>query len=311
MILLTGASGFIGKNLALYLHKKGESILASGRRAEDEYFDDNGITYIKLDIADKKKYSNLDEYPIKKIVHLAAIVPTHKKVHTTEEYISINGNGILNLLDFCIAHKIEKFVNISSLSVYGASGINGVNENIGLSPFGSYADYAIAKIIAELHTGRYAIDHRLNSVTLRLGYIFGDNDKEHLLLPRLLKRAFDGEEIVIEGTGDYIFDVAYIDDCIAVIEAALKTSNQGIFNVGSGEPVRLNQIVESINNYVFSITKRRTVVRHVDSDDQKSGYVMSLDKTKKYLGFQPKFRGMEVIQQVLKDYHDNRFGDNK
>jgi|TARA_B100001971_G_scaffold212433_1_gene242626 nucleoside-diphosphate-sugar epimerase len=306
LILITGAGGFIGRNLTTYLHGKGESVLASGRRDHDDIFDMNEIPYVKLDISNRNDYSNIRDKNIKKIIHLAAIVPTKKNVHSSDEYISINGNGVLHLLDYCVQNNVEKFVNISSLSVYGASGKNGVQENVNLKPFGTYADYAIAKILAELFTERYAIDHQLNAVTLRLGYVFGDFSKEHLLLPRLLKKAFDGEEIVIEGTGEYIFDVIYIDDCIDVIELALNTSNTGIYNVGSEEPVSLNQIVNAIDNYVYRVTETHPPVRHVDSKDMKTGYVMSLEKSRRLLGFRPKYKGIEVIQQVINDYHENR-----
>lgn len=306
MILITGASGFIGRNLVTYLHGKGEHVIASGRKEHDEFFSENGIPYVKLDISKREDYSNIDKKNIRKIVHLAAIVPTKKKIHSSNEYISINGNGILYLLDYCVQNDVAKFVNISSLSVYGASGEKGVKENVNLQPFGAYADYAIAKILAELFTERYTIDFNLNAVTLRLGYVFGDYGKEHLLLPRLLKIALAGKEIVIEGTGEYIFDVVYIEDCIEVIESALNTSNTGIYNVGSGDPVSLNQIVKAIDNYVYSITKKHTPVRYTDSKDNKTGYVMSLEKSKRLLGYQPKYKGIEVVQQVLNDYNENR-----
>ena len=306
MILITGSGGFIGRAFATHLHGNGEAVLASGRREHDEFFSEKGIPYVKLDISNRDDYENIDQKNIKKIVHLAALVPTKKKVHSTAEYISINGNGIIHLLDFCVQNNVEKFVNISSLSVYGASGKNGVKEDVNLQPFGKYADYAIAKILAELLTERYKADFDLNALTLRLGYVFGDNSKEHLLLPRLLKKAFDGEEIVIEGTGEYIFDVVYIDDCIGAIELALNTSNTGIYNVGSEEPVTLNQIVNAIDNYVYRITKKQTQIRHVDSKDMKPGYVMSLEKSRRLLGYRPKYKGTEVIQQVINDYHENR-----
>ena len=129
MILITGAGGFIGRTFATHLHGSGEAVLASGRREHDEFFSEKGIPYVKLDISNRDDYENIDQKNIKKIVHLAALVPTKKKVHSTAEYISINGNGILNLLDFCVQNNVTKFVNISSVSVYGKSGKNGVKTN--------------------------------------------------------------------------------------------------------------------------------------------------------------------------------------
>ena len=305
MILITGASGFIGRNLATYLHEKGENVVASGRKERDDFFSKNGIPYVKLNISKHEDYSNIEKKNIKKIVHLAAIVPTKKKLHSTDEYISINGNGILHLLEYCVQNKVEKFVNISTLSVYGAAGVNGVNENANLQPCGNYADYAIAKILAELFTNRYTVENKLSAITLRLGYVFGDYRKEHLLLPRLLKKALDGNEIVIEGKGEYIFDLVYIGDCIKAIELALNTQNTGIYNIGSGVPVSLNQIVSVIDSYAFRLTKKHVPIRHADLKDLKKGYVMSLEKSKNYLCYQPQYKGVEVVQQVLNDYHAN------
>jgi nucleoside-diphosphate-sugar epimerase len=311
MILITGASGFIGRNLSVYLHEKGVSVLASGRRDHDDYFNEKGIPYVQLDFSNSDHYVNLEGKDIKTIIHLAAIVPTKKKVHSTNEYISINGNGILLLLDYCVKHEIERFINTSSISVYGASGKKNVKEDVTLTPFGPYADYAIAKILSELFTDRYAIDHGLHTLSLRLGYVFGDYTKEHLLLPRLIKRALDGEELIIEGTGEFIFDVVYIEDCIKLFDLVLNTPSTGIFNVGSGEPVTLNQIVSAIDDYAYNTTKKRTLIRHVDSNDNKPGYIMSLEKSNKFLGYQPRFRGMEVVNKVLNDYDKNRKGNKK
>jgi len=305
MILITGASGFIGKNLAIYLHEKREGVIASGRTERDEFYREKGIPYVKQDIDSRDDYANLNKKKIKKIVHLAALVPTKEKVHSSAEYLSINGNGVLHLLDYCVENNVEKFVNISSLSVYGASGENGVKESVHLQPYGAYADYAIAKILAELFTERYTIDHKLNAITLRIGYVFGDYTKEHLLISRLLKKALGGQEIIIEGTGEYIFDVVYIEDCVKAIELALNTSNTGIYNIGSGEPVSLNQIVNAIDSYVYRITKKHVLVSHAESKDIKTGYAMSLDKSRARLCYQPQYKGIEVVQQVLNDYHAN------
>ena len=78
MILITGAGGFIGQNLATYLHGKGELVLATGRRKHDKFFSDNGIPYVKLDISHRDDYENVSQKNISKVVHLAALVPTKK-----------------------------------------------------------------------------------------------------------------------------------------------------------------------------------------------------------------------------------------
>jgi len=306
LILITGAGGFIGRHLATYLHENGQPVLASGRKKHDKFFNNQGIPYVKLDIAKKNDYSTIQNNNIKKIVHLAAIVPTKKKIHSTSEYLSVNGCGILQLLDFCVKNNVTKFVNISSVSVYGMSGKNGVKENVNLKPFGTYADYAIAKILAELFTDRYVEDFNLSAITLRLGYVFGDYSKEHLLLPRLINKALAGKEIIIEGTGEYVFDVVYINDCINAIDLALETSKTGIYNVGSEEPVSLNQVVKMVDNYVFKTTKRHTKIRYTDLEEIKKGYVMSIENSKKHLCYYPKYKGIEVIEKILDDYYENR-----
>ena len=79
MILITGAGGFIGRAFATHLHGNGEVVLATGRREHDEFFSEKGIPYVKLDISNHDDYENIDQKNIKKIVHLAALVPTKKK----------------------------------------------------------------------------------------------------------------------------------------------------------------------------------------------------------------------------------------
>ena len=133
MILITGAGGFIGRAFATHLHGNGEVVLASGRREHDEFFSEKGIPYVKLDISNRDDYENIDNNNIKKSYTLRHLC-LQKKVHSAAEYISINGNGILHLLDFCVQNNVTKFVNISSVSVYGMSGKNGVKEDVYSQP---------------------------------------------------------------------------------------------------------------------------------------------------------------------------------
>ena len=87
---------------------------------------------------------------------------------------------------------------------------------------------------------------------------------------------------------------------------ALGANTTGIYNIGSGEPVTLNQIVSVIDSYTYSITKKHVSIRYADQKDLKKGYVMSLEKSKKHLCYQPQYKGVEVVQQVLYDYHANQ-----
>ena len=304
MILITGAGGFIGRNLTTYLHEKGEHVIASGRREHDEFFSEHGIPYVKLDFSKHDDYSNIEKYNIRKIIHLAAIVPTKKKIHSTDEYISINGNGVLGLLDYCVQNNVTKFVNTSSVNVYGAFGKNSVKENANLQPYGAYADYAIAKILSELFTERYAIDHKLNAINLRLGFVF-DFQKEHLLLPRLIKSAIENNEIIIQGSGKYIFDVLYIDDAISAIDLAIKSDKTGVYNIGGGVPVTLNDIAQTIAKQIYEMYNKKIRIVHIEGTEDKTGYSMNIEKAEKDLGFVPQYLGKECIVKVIHDYLDN------
>ena len=305
MILITGASGFIGRNLALYLHRKSVKVIASGRQARNNFYSENGIPYIKLDLGEDQDFHEIGK-GVKEIVHLAAVVPTKDNNHASDDYILTNANNTLRLLKFCVENNIERLLNISSMNVYGFEGVNGVKEDCALKPSGEYADYAIMKIVSELFCEHYRIDYGVNVLTIRLSSVFGDFTKSHLLLSRLVKNALENKEIIIEGSGDCVFDVLYVKDCIKAMELALYSNKTGIYNIGGGVAVSLNEIAQCIAEYVYKSGKSRVKITHVEGRTTRKASVLDIEKARNELGFNPEYSGLKGIEKTLGDYFEKQ-----
>jgi len=123
MLLITGASGFIGTNLYKSLHKKYE-IIATDKKSFVQLPNlkegKNRIVFQQADLRDKDQvWSLFNRYPIKQIVHLAAESHVDKSIESPEEFWTSNVVGTSNLLEMALEYKVEIVINQITDEVYG------------------------------------------------------------------------------------------------------------------------------------------------------------------------------------------------
>src|SRR5690348_13199502 len=116
-ILVTGGRGFIGRALVKLIQRKGYSVVSLDRVPIADA-PDTGVEEIECDLSDARLRDIFERQRVRKIIHLAAILPTaaqRNPVRATE----VNVQGSLNLLELAHEFKVRRFVFGSSLSVYG------------------------------------------------------------------------------------------------------------------------------------------------------------------------------------------------
>ncbi len=184
-VLLTGATGFIGKKLIDLLSSNNDiEITVSTRR--DDYKNNKVKNIIVQEINSISEWDYLENIDI--VIHLAAtqhIIKTKTNINTFKE---LNIDGTKRLIDYSIKNKIKKFIYLSTVQVHGdfTNRFESINEN---SPYNPQSDYARSKIAAEEYIIRKFLNFcETKFIIIRSPLIYGKGVKGNLKsLKKLLR----------------------------------------------------------------------------------------------------------------------------
>ncbi|MCD8038924.1 MAG: NAD-dependent epimerase/dehydratase family protein [Lachnospiraceae bacterium] len=269
-ILILGAAGFIGTNLALGLIEDEENTLTLADE-RNEYFDRFPIVVSEKSKRIVVKFDN--DCPFETLVDNQDIVyhlistnnPSTSNRDVVNE-ISDNISLSIRLLEACVKKHVGKVVFISSGGTVYGNGIKcPIKED---TPNNPITTYGIQKLTIEkllyLYFYMYGLDYRV----VRLSNPYGPYQRPSGKLGAItnfIYKALKNESIVVYGDGTVVRDYIYIDDAIRGIIAITKgNSKEKIFNLGSGRGTSINYVLETLErqlNHALKIeyTPGRTV----------------------------------------------------
>lgn len=247
-VLITGASGFVGANVARRVLRDGHEVHLLLRPSHQSWRIDEIARDVRLHSAGLQDRDQVGRIvrSIKPewVFHLAAY-GAYSTQKDFERMVQTNVLGCASLLDASLALGVEAFVNCGSSSEYGLKD-HPPTEDEALEP---NSHYAITKASATHYCNLAARTHGARVFTLRLYSIYGPYEEPSRLIPTLLVRALDGQlpRLVSPRTArDYVF----VDDaCDAVVQVATSPElSSGIYNLCTGVQTSLEALV--------SITRR-------------------------------------------------------
>lgn len=230
-VLVTGATGFLGRRAMSVLAEHGFDPIGTGRRADAA---PKGFSFIGADLSLPATLDNLPE--VDAIVHCAARSAPWGRLADFEQD---NVQATENLLRWAESRGVARFVHISTPALYfDFRDQFDVSESTAQGPFINH--YAATKAKAE----RRVLASSISSVILRPRAIYGPGDQA--LLPRLERAIRAGPLPLIRG-GAAVTNLTHVDDVCAAIVASLKpTSVPAVYNIAGAEAVRLTELVEQI-----------------------------------------------------------------
>ena len=213
-ILITGSSGFIGKNLIDHFNGYFNLILTTRKKRKGLYF---------LDLRDA---INKDTLPnkIDVIIHLAQSRLYSK--NNLKDIFDVNVRAIDKLLNFAKQIKVKQFINLSSGSIYNP--YNGKMLETDLINPDTYYEYS--KYISELLVNEYS--NIFTTCNLRVFFPYGRYQNKGFLV-RIIKKIYKENYFNLTDDKNIIFSPIFVDDLTKIIENVVNKKWQGTFNISS------------------------------------------------------------------------------
>jgi nucleoside-diphosphate-sugar epimerase len=249
-ILILGATGFVGRNLAERLYKEGYTNLRNhGFTRKLEGFGES----VQGDLRDDKFVEEIMK-GVDVVYHCAA--STSNAVDTIyAPLLHVTPNVIINALTMEKAYKegVKKFIFLSSSTIYPESGERAVREtdNIYESIYKTYFPVGWMKRYAEVLCKMYSeiLINPMQTVIVRPANLYGphdkyDLDKCHVTPASIIKVATRLDPIPVWGDGTEIRDLLYVEDFCEALQLIMeKEEVHEIYNVGSNKGYSVNEVI--------------------------------------------------------------------
>jgi nucleoside-diphosphate-sugar epimerase len=244
-ILITGASGFIGKYLVKSLIKKNHQITVVIKKKHGYLFGKKKIKYIfvKNIFKEKKAWWKNKLKKIDTVVHLAweAKPPNYQSSRKNIDCLI----GSLNIASACIEVNVKKFVGIGTCFEYQM----GQKKNLSIkTPLGPKTLYALCKACLFITLKEIFKKSKTSFIWTRLFYVFGEGDHKEKLIPYIINKLKLGKKIIINNPNkikDYI-NVEKVSDRLEKIIVTDKKTLP-VYNICSGKGQSIKELTNKIS----------------------------------------------------------------
>ena len=191
-----------------------------------------------------------------------------------EIYTSLNVLATQRLLEACKGLNFKKFIYASSSSVYGDAQELPLREESMLKPV---SPYGVTKLAAEQLCYSYWKNYQIPTISLRYFTVYGPRQRPDMAFHRFMRALLDGELIEIYGDGKQTRDFTFVSDIINGNLLAMQSALVGgVFNLGGGSRVVLNDVLETVQQVAGKGAKivyrdvQRGDVMHTLADTSKA-----------------------------------------
>ena len=310
MIIVTGATGFVGRYLVDHLVKSGETVAACGRtRKYDKFFKDLGVTLIPLDVTEPDSFKQLPR-KADGFIHLAAAIPAAVKNHDSDIYLKTNTLGTLNALNYCQQSGINKFLYTTTRFECAEHTQFPITEAMGrkFSLIGDHANYVIAEIAASDYVEHFSQQYGMQGIIFRLTGLLGVGRYEQLnghkcAFETFYENAKSGKPIEVWGTHQARRDTLYVKDAARAIYAAIRSDKaRGIYSISSGEGRTTDDEAK-----IFAEVFGTEVVYRPEKPEKNENYHFDIGRAKRDFGWQPIYKYADILRDYDAEIKAGRF----
>jgi nucleoside-diphosphate-sugar epimerase len=322
-LIITGATGFIGRNLAASFRERGDDIIATGRSpGAGAELRENGLEFRAADVMDPADVFDAFS-PADCVIHCAG---RYGDRGSYDDFHQTNVIGTRNVVAACARHRIRKIIFMSTPSIYfnGRDRLN-ISESDPLpAPAGHYAK---TKLLAENEL-LAAAGNGLQVIILRPRAVYGPYDNT---FARRVLRLSERKAFPLINDGRALIDITYIGNLIEAVRqclAARESSWNLVYNISNGQPITLREwfaemmrvfgrpfkplsvaapLASAIAGVLDFASRpplgfRPPAMTRFSVDYMAKSMTLSLDKARTQLGYVPRFDNRQSFEDYERWY---------
>jgi len=297
-ILITGGAGFIGSHLVDALIQERHRVIVIDNLSTGLKQNLNPkVKFYKIDICSRQIKSIFKKEKPKVVFHLAAQIDVRKSIENPVLDTKINVLGGLNILECARQCGVKKIIFSSSGgAIYGKTKIIPTPETVNPNPL---SPYGLNKLIFERYLQLYSHLYGLNYSILRYANVYGPRQNakaEAGVIAIFINKLLHNKQPVINGDGKQTRDYIYVDDVIRANLMAMKSKNNGVYNIGTGIETSVNQIFKIISQ---SLNKKIKPKYGPTIKGEVKRSALNWNKIKKDFGWQFRIKLEEGIGKTI------------
>lgn len=298
-VLVTGGAGFIGSHSVEALLHEGARVtvfdnLSTGKRANVP--DDERVQLIEGDIRDAALVRGAMR-GVTHVLHLAAQVSVRQSLEDPPQSASHNVAGFLHVAEAARAAGPVRLVYASSAAVYGSPESLPLDED---SPCRPASPYGLEKLIDDQYAALYRSLYGCSTLGLRYFNVYGPRQDPASPYAGVISRfaaclAADSP-LTVFGDGRQTRDFVYVGDVARANVAALRSSCEGVVNVGTGTSVSLLQLIDAL---AFCVARAPKVRFDPPLPGDIRDSAMRPERMRALLGFVPSTSLVDGLKQLF------------
>lgn len=245
-VLITGGAGFIGRHLADHLTRQDDvavTVIDNESLGDRLHLDLERVRFIEGDIRNRGELrSALEGQEV--VIHLAADTRVIESIADPSHNFETNVVGTFNLLELSRELGVKRIVAASTGGAILGDVEPPVHERMAPQPT---SPYGASKLMLEGYLSAYSNSYALSTCALRFSNIYGPRSfHKGSVVAHFYKQILDGEKLVVYGDGSQTRDYLFVSDLVQAIWIAAQSPAQGAFQLGSGKPTTLNQLLDAM-----------------------------------------------------------------
>lgn len=310
-IFVTGGAGFIGSHLCEHLLARDFRVICLDNfddfynpRIKEQNVEgllkNNKFRLERGDIRDKDLLKNIfEKNKVDCVVHLAAKAGVRPSIQQPLDYMSVNVDGTVTLLEAMREAGVPRFVFGSSSSIYGNQVKMPFSETDDVSR--PISPYAASKHSGELVSYTYHHLYGMDVACLRFFTVFGPRQRPDLAIHKFTQLALSGQPVPLYGDGGTRRDYTFVADIVQGISKLIDNLEwrYEVFNLGCGSPVTLLEMVQAVEQALGKPLDIRFLDKQPGDVEQTHA---DIRKANAFFGYQPTVSLQEGVRRFVEWY---------